>query len=37
MVEDALEEGEIEGLVNEPPLERVRAEPTSIDIMPARQ
>ena len=35
MVEDALEEGEIEGLVNESPPEQVRAEPTSVDVMPA--
>ena len=35
MVEDALEEGEIEGLVNESPSEQVRAEPTSVDVMPA--
>ena len=35
MVEDALEEGEIEGLVNESPSEQVRPKPTSVDVMPA--
>ena len=35
MVEDALEEGEIEGLVNEPPSELVRREHASVDVMPA--
>ena len=35
MVEDALEEGEIEGLVNEPSSEQVRAEHIMVDIMPS--